>query len=69
MVQDNNGRHIAPNPQARAGRRAEQATNHLLFRVFTAIILVAVAFCAGFVLRSQTELVASWGVPLSDAEK
>ena len=69
MVQDNNGRHIAPNPQARAGRRAEQATNHLLFRVFTTIILVAVAFCAGFVLRSQTELVASWGVPLSEAEK
>lgn len=69
MAQDNNGRHIAPNAQARAGRRAEQASNHLLFRVFLAIILVAAAFCAGFVLRGQTELMASWGVPLSDAEE
>ncbi|MEC4183671.1 S41 family peptidase [Adlercreutzia sp. R21] len=69
MAQDNNGRHIAPNPHTRAGRRAEQATNHLLFRVFAVIILVAVAFCGGFVLRSQTELVASWGIPLTDAEE
>lgn len=69
MAHDNNGRHITPNPRTRAGRRAEQATNHLLFRVFLTIILVAVAFCAGFMLRAQTDLVASWGIPLSDAEE
>ena len=46
----------------------ERATNHLMFRVFITVILVAVAFCAGFVLRSQTALVASWGIPVTEEE-
>lgn len=54
--------------RVRGERRMERATNHLLFRLFIAIILIAGAFCAGFVLRSQTELVASWGIPVTQAE-
>lgn len=37
--------------------------------MFLAVILVAVSFVGGFALRSQTELVASWGIPVSDGER
>ena len=54
---------------ARSERRVDQATSHGLLRVFLAVILVAVSFVGGFALRSQTELVASWGIPVSDGER
>ena len=62
-------RHLTPNPRARSERRVDQATSHGLLRVFLAVILVAVSFVGGFALRSQTELVASWGIPVSDGER
>ena len=62
-------RHTVPNPQARGARRMERANNRLLFRLFIVFILLAVAFVGGFVLRSQTELIASWGIPVTDAEQ
>ena len=62
-------RRIVPNPRARGERRVERANNRLLFRLFTLVILVAVAFAGGFLLRSQTELVASWGIPVSQGEQ
>ena len=55
--------------RARSERRVDQATSHGLLRVFLAVILVAVSFVGGFALRSQTELVASWGIPVSDGER
>ena len=58
-----------PTPGARSERRVDQATSHGLLRVFLAVILVAVSFVGGFALRSQTELVASWGIPVSDGER
>ena len=64
-----NRRHLTPNPRARSERRVDQATSHGLLRVFLAVILVAVSFVGGFALRSQTELVASWGIPVSDGER
>ena len=68
MAKERNGRHLTPNPRARSERRVDQATSHGLLRVFLAVILVAVSFVGGFALRSQTELVASWGIPVSDGE-
>ena len=56
-------------PRSRSERRVDQATSHGLLRVFLAVILVAVSFVGGFALRSQTELVASWGIPVSDGER
>ena len=55
-----------PGPQRTA---VDQATSHGLLRVFLAVILVAVSFVGGFALRSQTELVASWGILVSDGER
>ena len=69
MAKERNGRHLTPNPRARSERRVDQATSHGLLRVFLAVILVAVSFVGGFALRSQTELVASWGIPVSDGER
>lgn len=68
MAKERNGRHLTPTP-ARSERRVDQATSHGLLRVFLAVILVAVSFVGGFALRSQTELVASWGIPVSDGER
>ena len=68
-AKERNGRHLTPNPRARSERRVDQATSHGLLRVFLAVILVAVSFVGGFALRSQTELVASWGIPVSDGER
>lgn len=65
----NKARHTSLNPQARGARRMERASNRLLFRLFIVFILLAVAFVGGFVLRSQTQLIASWGIPVSDAEQ
>lgn len=65
---ENKGRRNAPNARARGERRMERASNHLMFRLFITIILVAAAFCGGFALRSQTELIDSWGIPVSDEE-
>ena len=65
----NRARHIVPTPRARGERRMERANNRLLFRLFTLFILVAVAFVGGFLLRSQTELIASWGIPVSEGEQ
>lgn len=42
--------------------------NHLFFRGLVVFLLLVAVFCAGFVLRSQTALVASWGIPVSDSE-
>ncbi|MDE8685635.1 hypothetical protein P0G11_14000, partial [Adlercreutzia rubneri] len=58
-----------PNPRARSERRVDQATIHALLREFLAVILVAVSFVGVLALRSQTELVASWGIPVSDGER
>lgn len=69
MANERNGRHFTPNPKARSERRMEHATSQAMFRVFLAAVLVASAFVGGFVLRSQTELVASWGVPVTDSER
>ena len=69
LAKERNGRHLTPNPRARSERRVDQATSHGLLRVFLAVILVAVSFVGGFALRSQTELVASWGIPVSDGER
>ena len=69
QAQESNRRHHTPNPRARSERRVDQATSHGLLRVFLAVILVAVSFVGGFALRSQTELVASWGIPVSDGER
>ena len=69
QAKERNGRHLTPNPRARSERRVDQATSHGLLRVFLAVILVAVSFVGGFALRSQTELVASWGIPVSDGER
>ena len=69
IAKERNGRHLTPNPRARSERRVDQATSHGLLRVFLAVILVAVSFVGGFALRSQTELVASWGIPVSDGER
>ena len=69
LAKERNGRHSTPNPRARSERRVDQATSHGLLRVFLAVILVAVSFVGGFALRSQTELVASWGIPVSDGER
>lgn len=69
MAQEREGRHSTANYKARSERRVEQATSHFMFRLFVAVILVVAAFVAGFVLRSQTELVASWGIPVSDSEQ
>lgn len=69
MATKRTGRHLTPNPRARSERRVEQATSHAMFRAFLAVILIAVSFAGGFVLRSQTELVASWGIPVSDSEQ
>ena len=69
MAKERTGRHLTPNPRARSERRVDQATSHGLLRVFLAVILVAVSFVGGFALRSQTELVASWGIPVSDGER
>lgn len=68
MAREDNGRHIAQSARFRGEQRMERATNQLRFRVFITVILVAVAFCAGFVLRSQTALVASWGIPVTEEE-
>ena len=68
-AKERKGRHLTPNPRARSERRVDQATSHGLLRVFLAVILVAVSFVGGFALRSQTELVASWGIPVSDGER
>lgn len=68
MAREDNGRHIAQSARSRGEQRMERATNHLMFRVFVTVILVAVAFCAGFVLRSQTALMDEWGIPVSDEE-
>ena len=68
MAREDNGRHIAQSARFRGEQRMERATNHLMFRLFITVILVAVAFCAGFVLRSQTALVASWGIPVTEEE-
>ena len=69
LAQERTGRQLPPNPRARSERRVDQATSHGLLRVFLAVILVAVSFVGGFALRSQTELVASWGIPVSDGER
>ncbi len=69
MAENRKARHTAINPQARGERRMERATNHLMFRIFCTVILVTIAFVAGFALRSQTALVASWGLPVSDSEQ
>ena len=69
LAKERNGRHLTPNPRARSERRVDQATSHGLLRVFLAVILVAVSFVGGFALRSQSELVASWGIPVSDGER
>ena len=58
-----------PTPGPAASGGCDQATSHGLLRVFLAVILVAVSFVGGFALRSQTELVASWGIPVSDGER
>lgn len=42
--------------------------NHLFFRGLVVFLLLVAVFCAGFILRSQTALVASWGIPVSDSE-
>ena len=68
-AQKRHGGPLTPNPRARSERRVDQATSHGLLRVFLAVILVAVSFVGGFALRSQTELVASWGIPVSDGER
>ncbi|MEC4273856.1 S41 family peptidase [Adlercreutzia sp. R25] len=69
MARERNGRHLVPNSKERSERRMEQATNHMMFKVFSMVILMTVAFVGGFALRSQTELVASWGIPVSDDEQ
>lgn len=63
-----NARHNTPNARVRGERRVERASNHLLFRLFVTVILLAVAFCVGFGLRSQTELMDRWGIPVTDEE-
>lgn len=68
MAREDSGRHIAQSARFRGEQRMERATNHLMFRVFITVILAAVAFCAGFVLRSQTELMDEWGIPVSEEE-
>lgn len=65
---DEKARRERTNARARGERRMERAVNHALFRLFLTIILVAAAFCGGFALRSQTELISSWGIPVTDAE-
>lgn len=62
------GRHNAPNARARGERRGERASNQLILRLSIAVILAAAAFCGGFALRSQTDLIDSWGIPVSDEE-
>lgn len=62
-------RRVAPNARSRGARRADRASNRRYTRWFVLIILVAVAFVGGFVLRSQTALVASWGIPVSEGEQ
>ena len=68
MAREDNGRPIAHSARFRGEQRMERATNHLMFRLFVTVILVAVAFCAGFVLRSQTALMDQWGIPVSEEE-
>ncbi|WP_304597452.1 S41 family peptidase [Adlercreutzia caecimuris] len=62
------GRHNAPNARARGERRGERASNQLILRLSITVILAAAAFCGGFALRSQTDLIDSWGIPVSDEE-
>ena len=62
------GRDNAPNARARGERRGERASNQLILRLSIAVILAAAAFCGGFALRSQTDLIDSWGIPVSDEE-
>ena len=69
MADKSGGRHLSQNPQARGERRMERTMNHRLLRGFLLVIFVAAAFVGGFALRSQTALVASWGIPVSAGEE